>query len=85
MDFIKTFNLISVDENIAGDKVEFTIKDSIDEKISANVSRGNKTLNECIEDWYSKIETDYKMYHLCRNTSGTEAIAAQDNFKKNMK
>jgi len=40
-----------MDEKIVGDKVEFTLRDNIDEKLEVNVSRGNRSMNECIEEW----------------------------------
>jgi len=52
---------VLIDENISGDKVEFTIRDTINEKIDISVSRNNRSLNECIEEWYAAIENDFRM------------------------
>jgi len=42
---------VLIDENITGDKVEFTIRDTINEKLDVTVSKSNRSLNECIEEW----------------------------------
>lgn len=47
-----------------------------------NVSKGNKTLNECIEEWQAKLESDFKLQHKCRKEN---TPAAQEEFKRGVK
>lgn len=81
-EIIKAYNTILMNESVVDDKVELTIKDIVDDKLLVNKSKGNKSLNECLEEWHADITQDFKLYHAARKSKSQSDM---DVFKKKRK
>lgn len=64
------------------------MKDNIIDKHPIKNGRNNRTLNECIEDWYASIEKEFYLFHKARkikDKTSNEYKTALDEFTKNQK